>query len=204
MTDKRRRLDELGADKPDPELAQLSDEALLQEAEREASGVAERERARELARRDPLCGYLVDLSDEELLAAFEAARMRRVHELRAMSDKQLGALRAADALDGVLVQAERERRRPPPPEPPAPVVVAAPEPPVEPHLVTLPEPQPAAPLETAREKWDREQHERMAALVAAELADGERKARRAHELGLAHPGERLGAGELLDLLRRDV
>lgn len=60
---------------------------------------------------------------------------------------------------------------------------------------------PAPPL--TREQWDRLQAEAMNEAVRVAKEDGERQARRAHELGRAHPGERIGAGELVDLLLRE-
>lgn len=55
----------------------------------------------------------------------------------------------------------------------------------------------------SRKRWELEQALGMAELVRVAKEDGEAQARRAHELGRAHPGERLGAGELVDLLLRE-
>ena len=54
-----------------------------------------------------------------------------------------------------------------------------------------------------KKRWQMEQALMMAEAVRIAKEDGERQARRAHELGLAHPGERIGAGELVDILHRE-
>ena len=54
-----------------------------------------------------------------------------------------------------------------------------------------------------RARWRIGQAQAMAEAVRVAKIDGERQARRAHELGRAHPGERLGAGELVDMLLRE-
>lgn len=54
-----------------------------------------------------------------------------------------------------------------------------------------------------RAAWQMEQVLAMAEAVRVAQEDGERQARRAHALGRAHPGEQVGAGELVDLLLRE-
>jgi hypothetical protein len=213
---KRRAHRLLGTDRPDPELAKLSDEQLLAEYERVRSGEAQAERERaERESADPFFAYLHDLSDEELIAEYAAAQTALVAQLGAKTDAQLRAMLYAARGEPIapLIEAEIERRRP---KPEADVTLGyIAEPPVEPHAVVLQEPT-AAELrqietvarivaeEDPRERWRLEQAAAMAEAVRLATEDGERQARRAHELGLAHPGERVGAGELLDILRRDV
>lgn len=178
---------EAGTATPDPELAKLTDAELVREYQRETSGEAEAERQRAATEKaDPWLGYLKNMTDEELLREYEQA---------------LAAENAA--------QAELARRRPTQPEPPAPVIAA---PPVEPHPIALESASEdtttrqveAAMAETdPRTRWRMEQALAMAEAVRVAKEDGERQARSAHEQGREHPGERIGAGELVDMLHKE-
>jgi len=155
--DKKRLLHELsamlGTDEPEVDLTTLSDEDLLREYAREASGEAEVARERASAESaDPVFGYLQGLSDDALLAEY--------HEATAAVAAQ---------------EAEAERRRPKPVLLPVPVA----EPPVEPHPVELVEPTPtvATPTLTARQEWDAKQARMMREDVDEATADGELEAR---------------------------
>lgn len=53
-----------------------------------------------------------------------------------------------------------------------------------------------------RKRWEMEQALAIAEMVRLAKEDGERQAREAHELGRRYPGERIGAGELVDILMR--
>ena len=90
MTDKRRRLDKLGAGSPDPELRKLTDEELSAAYERELSGEAEAARQRELVARGPL-GYLVDLPDDEYIPVMAIQAVDRERAVDAM-DRVRGLL----------------------------------------------------------------------------------------------------------------
>jgi hypothetical protein len=153
MSDKKRRLDKLGAGRPDPALVRLTDAELLLEAERAAFGVAQAELDRELERRDPFVGDVQDLADDALVAEYEAVVVALVAQLQAMSDAQFrAARRRAPVALARVYEAAAERRWPKPTpvvavvEPPA--IVAAP-PVIEPHPVALepatlePPPRPA-------------------------------------------------------------
>ena len=54
-----------------------------------------------------------------------------------------------------------------------------------------------------KKRWELEQKIAMAEAVRLATEDGKRQAERDYELARRHPGERLGAGELVDLLMRN-
>ena len=117
MTDKRRRLDKLGAGRLDPELARLTDAQLLRLFAREHSGEAALERARTERRRvNPLFAHMDDLTDVELLAEYEAA----VAEVQALEAE--GRARTATPEPGAAPEPEL---LPVPPIEPNPIALQA-------------------------------------------------------------------------------
>lgn len=174
--DSKRRLIEaarakLGAGETDP--AKMSDEQLL------AAFVADPDAPpAPKPSGSPMQQWLRGLSDDELLAEYEAAHR---HSLQDAKYQILGihiqAEVAAQDAELARIEAAREARRPTP----VPVPIA--EPPVEPHPVALEEPKPPpdpTPKLTAREEWGRRQAAMMREAVDEAVRDGEAAARRDH------------------------
>lgn len=148
MSDKKRRVERLGA--ADPDVRAMTDAQILAEHERLVFGQAEE------APRGPYD----DLTDDELLAVYEDAVARITAELGSMTDGRLHALlrreRGERTQIAGLVTAELQRRevarRPPPSEPEVPMgtTPTKPEPPIEPHVVELAEPASPTPMATPR------------------------------------------------------
>jgi hypothetical protein len=189
---RRRKLAvKLGAGTPDllldAEVRGMSDEELLREADREVSGEAEAERQRAATEKaDPVTGYLKHLTDDALLEEYRAAQAE-------LEGRGLRVVASGGPGEVNIVPIEPMR-------PSAAFVEAAP--PVEPHPVELAEPKPATPKveETPRQKWEREQHEKITAAIAEAAADGELIARLAHEQGKRARSETMGPSEFLDAL----